>query len=109
MMQKLFSFGVGFFILSCLMIFSCGVQDAGYQPSSRSPAQNYYSPNYPTAYPQYRRLPYSRGYRNPYEFPNSRGGYDYYQHSDYDNYYVPPSNYQGNGDSDNHVDPNMKL
>jgi hypothetical protein len=45
--------------------------------------------NYPTSYQQY-NPPSSRIYRNPYNFPPR----NYYQYYDFDQYYVPPTQYR---------------
>ncbi len=85
-----------------LFIFSCDVdpygqynrnanQQAPYVSPVRSrvPQQQYYQ----QPQPYYYGTPNSRSYRNPYEFQQPYGRNPY---SDYDQYYVPPTQYYNN-------------
>lgn len=81
-----------------LFIFSCDVDPRGeYSRNSHQeapyvvpvrPQQPYYQQQ-----PYYYGTPNSRSYRNPYEFQQPYGRNPY---SDYDQYYVPPTQYYNN-------------
>lgn len=99
-MKKDFNLSTVFAILSCLIFSGACTQGTSYVPSSPAipnSSYNYNQNNYPRSYqPQYQ--PNSRSYSNPYSYPTR----NYYPYYDFDQYYVPPTQYQGN---ENYSDP----
>lgn len=79
-------------VFSWLFVFSSCAPRESYvtsSPAIPNSSYNYNQGNYPRSYQPYYQ-PNSRTYNNPYNYPPR----NYYPYYDFDQYYVPPTQYQ---------------
>ncbi len=95
-MMKNFNLSIVIVVLSGLFFSSsCGSRKPYVSSSPVTPnTYNYNQNNYPRSYQQ-QYQPNSRSYSNPYNNPQR----NYYQYYDFDQYYVPPTQYKNIEDS----------
>jgi hypothetical protein len=98
MMMRNFNLSIVIVILSWLLVSSsCGQRESYITSSPKIPnsSYNYNQSSYPRSYQQQYK-PASRAYNNPYNYPPR----NYYPYYDFDQYYTPPIQYQGNESRD---------